>query len=444
MRSWGMTDIELLIVPRWVVPVIPRACVLEDHAVAVHEGRILDVLPQELARVRYRARQHVVLPGHALIPGLINLHTHAAMTLMRGLADDLPLMRWLREHIWPTENACLSDEFVYDGTQLACAEMIAGGTTCFSDMYFYPMAAAAAVEQSGMRACLGLTVLEFPTPYAVDAEDYLTKGLSARDALRDKPRITTCLAPHAPYTIADRTFERMLVYAAQLDLNLHIHLHETRDEIAQSESRYGIRPIQRLARLGVLGPNLIAAHGVYLTSQEIELLSERGCHIAHCPTSNLKLGSGIAPVAELLGRGVNVGLGTDGAASNNRLDMFAEMRLAALLAKGASHDAEALPAWQALECATINAACALGMEQSIGSIEAGKCADLVGVDLFTLETQPCYDVVSDLVYSAARNQVTHVWVDGVALLDEGQLTTLDKMELLERTKTWQKRLRKPH
>lgn len=436
--------VDLLIAPSWVVPLQPRAVMLEEHAVVVRDGRIVDILQLVEARERYAPVQSVILPGHVLMPGLINLHTHAAMSLMRGLADDLPLMRWLNEHIWPAESSSMSEDFVRDGTLLACAEMLRGGTTCFSDMYFYPAAAAAAVEQAGMRACLGLVVLDFPTPYAADADDYLNKGLALRDTLRDNQRLTTCLAPHAPYTVSNRTFEKVLTYAEQLNLNIHIHLHETRDEIAQSEAQYRARPLQRMADLGLLGPGLIAAHGVHLTEHEIELLAQRGCHIVHCPTSNLKLASGIAPVAELLGRGINVGLGTDGAASNNRLDMFGEMRLAALLAKGNSGDAEALPAWQMLEMATINAARALGMEAEIGSIEIGKRADLIALDMSQPETQPCYDAVSHLVYAAGREQVSHVWVGGEALLENGHLLRLDQREILERTKAWQKRLQTAH
>lgn len=436
-------SIDLLVIPQWIVPVVPRAAVLEGHALAVDQGHILAVLPLAAARDTYLPKQVVSLPGHVLIPGLVNLHTHAAMSLMRGLADDLPLMRWLNERIWPAETSSLSEEFVRDGTLLACAEMLQGGTTCFSDMYFYPQAAAEAVELAGMRACLGLVVLDFPTSYAADADDYLHKGFAVRDALRNQVRITTSLAPHAPYTVSDRTFAKVSTYADQLDLNLHVHLHETRDEIVQGEKQHGMRPLQRLARLGLLGPGLTAAHGVHLTPAEIELLAERGCHIAHCPTSNLKLASGIAPVAGMLEKGINVGLGTDGCASNNRLDMFGEMRLAALLAKGASGNAEAVPAWQALEMATLNGARALGLDQKIGSLEPGKQADMVALDLGTIETQPCFDVVSHLVYAAGREQVTHVWVDGQPLLEAGRLLALDAGEILERTKAWQKRLQTP-
>lgn len=433
-------NIDLLISPRWVVPVQPRSVVLEEHAVAINGGRIVEVLPLVEAYARYLPSKTIVLDDHALIPGLVNLHTHAAMSLMRGLADDLPLMRWLNERIWPAENSNMSEAFVHDGTLLACAEMLRGGTTCFSDMYFYPVAAASAIEHIGMRACLGLTVLDFPTPYAADADDYLNKGLAARDQLRDSKRITTCLAPHAPYTVSDRTFEKVLTYAEQLNLNIHIHLHETLDEIARSESQFGVRPLQRMAALGLLGPSVIGAHGVHLTNKEIELLVERGCHIAHCPTSNLKLSSGIAPIADLVKSGINVGLGTDGAASNNRLDMFGEMRLAALLAKGISGNAESMPASQMLEMATINPARALGLDTQIGSIEAGKYADLTAVNLSGLETQPCYDVVSHLVYAAGREHVSHVWVDGELLLDEGSLVRLRETEILERARPWQRRL----
>ncbi|HEY3326943.1 MAG TPA: TRZ/ATZ family hydrolase [Novimethylophilus sp.] len=436
--------IDLLIVPQWIVPIYPRATVLEEHAVAVRDGLILDILPLSEARRSYTQAESVFLPGHALMPGLINLHTHAAMSLMRGLADDLPLMRWLNERIWPAESSFASEKFVHDGTLLACAEMLRGGTTCFSDMYFYPGAAAAAVERAGMRACLGLAVLDFPTPYAADADDYLNKGLAARDALRNSSHVTTCLAPHAPYTVSDRTFEKVLTYAEQLNLNIHTHLHETHDELAQSKKQHGMRPLQRMAGLGLLGPGLIAAHGVHLTTGEIELLAERGCHIAHCPTSNLKLASGTAPVTALLEKGVNVGLGSDGAASNNRLDMFGEMRLAALLAKGSSGNAETLPAWQAMEMATINAARALGMDEQIGTLQPGKYADMVALDLNCLETQPCYDVISHLVYTAGREQVSHVWVAGEPVLKDGQLLSLDPKEILERTKAWQKRLRTTH
>jgi 5-methylthioadenosine/S-adenosylhomocysteine deaminase len=435
-------NVDQIIEARWIIPVVPRGETLEHHAVVLKDKLILDILPQAESRHKFTAERIVKLETHALIPGLINLHTHTAMNLLRGLADDMRLMRWLKERIWPAESAHVSEAFVADGSLSACAEMLRGGITCFSDMYFYPEATAASVEKIGMRAVLGLVVLDFPTSYATDADDYLNKGFSVRDALREltSGRITTCLAPHAPYTVSDRSFEKILTFAEQLDLNIHTHLHETLDEIAQSEAEFGLRPLQRLANLGLVGPSLIAAHGVHLLPAEIQLLAEQGSHIAHCPASNLKLASGIAPVTGLLAQGVNVGIGTDGAASNNSLDVLAEMRLAALLAKGVSGDAEAVPAWQALEMATINPAKALGLNAIIGSIEKGKHADLTAVDFSALETSPCYDPISHLVYAAGREQVSHVWVDGTLLLDQRMLTQIDVNEINEKTKIWQNKL----
>lgn len=414
---------------------------MKHHAIAIQYGRIAGLLPREEALSRYQPAEVVELPEHALFPGLINLHTHAAMTLLRGFADDLPLMRWLNEHIWPAEGEHVAEGFVQDGSLLACLEMLRGGVTCFSDMYFFPAQTAEAVQAMGMRACLGLIVLEFPTRYASDVDDYLHKGFALRDALHGMERISTCLAPHAPYSVSNRSFEKVLTYAEQLNLNIHTHLHETQDEIARSEAEFGLRPLARLANLDVLGPNLIAAHGVHLNAGELELLAERGCHIAHCPVSNLKLASGIAPVKALLQAGVNVGLGTDGAASNNTLDMIQEMRLAALLAKGATGDAETVPAWQALEMATINAAMALGMESTLGSLEVGKAADLMAIDLSAPETMPCFDPVSHLVYAASRRQVSHVWVAGESLLWQGQLVKMQEKEILEKARAWQNKLR---
>jgi len=443
MPDTPITTVDLLIEARWIIPVAPRGLLLENHALVIEQGYIVAMLPIAEARQSFHALKTVSLSSHALIPGLVNLHTHAAMSLMRGLADDVPLMAWLNEHIWPAEAHALSEHFVRDGTLLACAEMLRGGITCFNDMYFFPQAAAEAVESAGMRASLGLVALEFASPYASDADDYLNKGLAARDALRGHERITTCMAPHAPYSISDRTFGKILTYADQLGLGLHLHLHETCDEIAQSEAQYGLRPLQRLAALGLLGPNLLAAHCVHLTPAEIETMAAQGCHVAHCPSSNLKLGSGIAPVAALLATGVNVGLGTDGAASNNRLDMFAEMRLAALLAKAAG-DAASLPVAQALEMATLNGARALGLDDRIGSIEPGKLADLVAVDFAAPEMQPCFDPLSHLVYAAGREQVSHTWVAGELRYQRGGHDSIKIAQLQEITTLWQARLKQFH
>ena len=432
--------IDLLVEARWVIPVEPARAVLEQHAVAVQEGAIVDVLPAAAARSRYRARDHIALPEHALIPGLVNLHTHAAMTLMRGLADDRTLMEWLEQHIWPAEMRLVSPDFVYDGTLLACAEMLRGGITCFNDMYFFPEAAAQATLQSGMRAALGMIVFEFRSPYGNDANDYLHKGLRLRDSLREETRLSFCLAPHAPFTVSDASFQKVATYAGELDVPVHIHLHETLDEIRNSVSTHGLRPIRRLQNLDLLGPHLIAVHAVHLADDEIDLLTEHGCHIAHCPSSNLKLASGIAPVARMQARGLNIGLGTDGAASNNRLDLFTEMRQAALLAKGAGSDPTALPAHAALEMATLNGARALGLDRRIGSIVKGKRADLTAISFAAPELVPCYDPLSHLVYAAGREQVTHVWVDGELLVESGKLKRFDAQSAALKAAHWKDRI----
>ena len=431
---------DTVIHARHVIPVRP-AGVLEHHAVAVRAGRIVALLPATDARARYPDAQHVELNGHALIPGLVNLHTHAAMSLMRGLADDLPLMEWLTRHIWPAEAQHVSSGFVADGTLLACAEMLRGGVTCFNDMYFFPEEAGRAALAAGMRAALGIICIEFPTVYASDPQDYLHKGFAMRDALKHESLLSFCMAPHAPYTVSDASFERIVTYAEELQLPIHVHLHETRDEINASQAKFGVRPLARMQRLGVVGPGLLAVHAAHLDPAEIELLRAAGSHVAHCPSSNLKLASGVAPLTALRAAGVNVGLGTDGAASNNRLDLFEEMRTAALVAKGVSGNPTVIPAEDVLAMATLGAARALGLDAHIGSIEPGKWADLTAVNLAALELSPCYHPVSHLVYAAGRHDVSHVWVAGRPLLEDGRLTTLDVDELRARAASWEQRIR---
>jgi 5-methylthioadenosine/S-adenosylhomocysteine deaminase len=430
-----------LIQPRWIVPVEPAGSVLEGHAVPGRDGRIEAVLPCDKALERYGAYERVELPEHVLIPGLVNGHTHAAMSLMRGLADDLPLMRWLEHHIWPAEMQHMSPALVRDGTLLACAEMLRGGITCFNDMYFFPEAALEAALAAGMRVALGIIVIEFPTAYASDPADYLRKGLALRDRQRDQPLASFCLAPHAPYTVSDGTFRQIATLAAELDLPVHVHLNETEDEITRSLSEHGVRPIERLRRLGVLGPGLIAVHAVHLEKHEIELLGSHACSVAHCPSSNLKLASGFAPIEALRRAGANVCIGTDGAASNNRLDMFQEMRATALLAKAVARAAEAMPAHAALRAATLAGAQALGIDDVTGSIVAGKAADLVAVTMRALELAPCYDPVSHLVYAAGREHVTHVWVTGELRVSEGNLQNESFAGLDTRWHLWQNSLK---
>lgn len=434
-----MQQIDTLLIAAHVVPVEPRG-VLDDHAVAIDAGRIVSIVPAARAAEQFQAREVVRLDRHALIPGLVNAHCHAAMSLMRGLADDTPLMSWLRDHVWPAEAKHVGDSFVHDGSLLAMAEMLRGGITCVNDMYFFPEATARAALKAGMRASLGVIAIEFPSAYAADAQGYLHKGLATRDAYRGEPLLTFTLAPHAPYTVGDETLKRIAVLAEELDLPIHCHVHETAAEIEQGVAEHGVRPFERLRRLGLVGPRLIAVHAVHMDEIEMDLMAREGVSVAHCPSSNLKLASGIAPVAAMRERGVRVALGTDGAASNNRLDMLMEMRTGALLAKGASGNAAAIPAAEALEMATIEPARAIGLDGRIGSIAPGKSADLTAIDLSAIELLPCYDVVSHLAYVAGREHVTHVWVDGRARVADGKLADLDAADLADKARWWRKHI----
>ena len=431
-----MTPADLVLHASWVLPMDPQDAVLADHAVVIGGGRILAVLPSTLAHQRFPAARVLDLPGHVLLPGFINAHTHAAMVLLRGLADDLPLMTWLQDHIWPAEQRWVCPELLRAGTRLAALEMLRSGTLCCNDMYYFPEVTAEVLAETGMRALIGMILLDFPTVYAEGPDQYLRQGLALHGRYRGHPLIRTAFAPHAPYSVADEPLTRVKTLAEDLGVPIHIHLHETADEIAQSQRVHGMRPLRRLERLGLLGPRLIAVHMTQVTADEIDLLAATGCQVIHCPESQLKLASGFSPVARLKAAGVNVALGTDGAASNNDLDMLGELRTAALLAKGVAGSPAALPAHQALRLATIDAARALGLAEETGSLEPGKSADLIAVDLSQPETQPVYNPVSQLVYAASRSQVRHAWVAGRHLLRDGQPTELDVAEILDEARYW--------
>jgi 5-methylthioadenosine/S-adenosylhomocysteine deaminase len=400
------------------------------------------IAPQAETRSQITADEVLEMPGHVLIPGLVNAHTHAAMSLFRGLADDLPLMTWLNEHVWPAEGRWVHEEFVADGTRLALAEMLRGGTTCFNDMYFFPDVTARVVNQTGMRAVIGLIIIDFPTQWAEDADGYFARVSEVYDKLKNKPLTRPAFAPHSPYAVSDRSLNRMSRLANELpEMPIHMHVHETRDEVRQGLEQHGKRPIARLDGLGLVGPSLAAVHMTQLEDAEIALFAERGAHVVHCPESNLKLASGFCPVHRLLEAGVNVALGTDGAASNNDLDMLGELRTAALLAKGVADDARALPAAQALEMATLNGARALGLDDEIGSLEVGKAADIAAIDLGQPETEPVYNPISQIVYAAGRHQVSDVWVAGEQLLRDHELTSLDLAEITSAAALWGEKIR---
>ncbi|MFT4100530.1 MAG: TRZ/ATZ family hydrolase [Burkholderiaceae bacterium] len=433
-----------LIAPTWIATVDPLDTLLVDHAVVVDGARIESVEPVDEARRRWPDAEPIELPGHLLIPGLVNVHCHTGMTLLRGAGEDLPLQRWLTERIWPLEKALLGPDFVFDGSVLAIHEMLRGGVTTFCDMYFFPEETARAARTLGMRAVLGIPVVEFPTPWATGPDDALQRGLALRDRLRDEPLIRFSLAPHAPYTVADATFEKIAALAAETGLPIQCHVHETADEIRRGLDEHGCRPLQRLARLGIVGPDLLAIHAVHLDDDDIALLARHEVTVAHCPHSNLKLASGLCPTARLVERGVRVGIGTDSAASNNRLDLLGETRLAALLAKGASGDAAAWPARHALRAATLTGARALGLADEIGSIETGKRADLTAIDLGRPDLLPLFDPVSQLLHCGGRTDVTHVWTDGRLVVRTRQLEEPDAAslvsEVVARSRLWHNRI----
>jgi len=437
-------SIDTLLHGRWVVTVSDTAAstALENHSIAIHEERIIDILPTELASTKYQAQTEHSYSSQVLMPGLINSHTHAAMNLFRGLADDLSLMDWLKNHIWPAEAQFVNEMFVQHGTELAVAEMLRGGTTCFNDMYFFPDVTARVAAEAGIRACIGMIVIDFPTVWANNTEEYIDKGLSVRDHFKGNELITTAFAPHAPYTVSDEPLQKIATLANELDLNIHMHIHETPQEIDAAVKATGKRPLQRLDELNLLSPALMAVHMTQLSAEEIERIALTGTQVIHCPESNMKLASGICPITQLHQAGVNTALATDSASSNNDLDMFSEMQSAALLAKVSTQDATALPAYQALEMATINGARALGLEDLTGSLEIGKSADIIAVDFDTIETSPVYDVISHLVYCCSREQVTDVWVAGKHLLNQRQLTSLDERQIKLQAKEISERIAK--
>lgn len=431
-----MQAIDLVISPRWILPIIPKNQILEGYSLAVNQGKIVDILPSHEVALRYQPTESLEFPQHVIMPGLVNTHTHTPMTLLRGVADDLPLMTWLQEHIWPLEGKWVSEEFVYDGSILAILEMLTSGTTTFSDMYFYPDQTIRAVKETGIRAAIGLNIMDIPTSWGKDGEDYLQKCLAIYKAHEDTHRVTFLFAPHAPYTVSDPVFTKVKHYATELGLPIHMHLHETQTEIQGSLDQYGMRPLVRLKKLGLIDDQLIAVHMTQLTQDEITILSDAGTSVVHCPESNCKLASGLAPVPALLDAGVNLAFGTDGAASNNDLDMFSEMRTASLLAKLGSSNPTILSAWQTLECATLHGAKALHLDHLIGSLEVGKQADVIAIRLDDPSTSPITTIASHLVYAAGRHQVTDVIIDGKVVVKNRIPTTINTQQIMATAQTW--------
>jgi len=435
-----MQSIQTLLSAKHIVTVDSANTVLKNHSIAVDNGRIVDIIPTEKALEVFSATSHHEYDNHILMPGLINSHTHAAMSLLRGVASDIALMDWLENYIWPIEQKWADETFVYDGSELAIAEMLRGGTTCFNDMYFFPEVTARVASNIGMRAVIGMIALEFPTRYAASPDEYISKGLALFDEYKTDPLIRNAFAPHAPYTVSDKTFTKINSYANELDLPIHIHIHETELEIENSIKEFGQRPLDRLDNLGLINPNLLAVHMTQLTDDEMYRIAEAGVSVIHCPESNLKLASGFCPTHSLHKHKTRVIIGTDSCASNDDLDMFSEMRTAALLAKGVSQSATAFSAQQAIRACTIDAAIAFGLDDEIGSLEKTKSADIIAIDCNHIEANPLYDIYSHLVYSTERSRVTDVFIAGRQLLRDRSLTTISEDEILAKATSWAEKI----
>ena len=440
MNKQTKTTIDTLISAGWIIPIRPARTQLKDHSIAIKDGIIIDILPQPEALARYEARHNIALPQQVLTPGLINAHGHAAMTLFRGMADDTPLQTWLEQHIWPAEAQWVNEEFVRDGSQLAIAEMLRSGTTTFSDMYFFPNIVAKAASDAGIRAQITFPVFDSPTIWGQDPDDYIRKGLDVRDDFKHSELIEVVFGPHAPYTVNDAALQKVAMLAAELDISIHIHAHETQQEVDDAIQQTGKRPLERLNELGILTPRTQLVHMTTLNDRDIELVKLSGAHIVHCPQSNLKLASGACPIAKLMANGINIALGSDGAASNNSLDMFSELRTAALLAKLSSGDASALTDWQALEAATLGGAKALAIDNKVGTLEIGKHADIIAIDLSAVEQQPLYQPISQLVYTPCGHHVSHSWVHGQQVLADRKPTQMDLREIVAKAESWRQRI----
>jgi 5-methylthioadenosine/S-adenosylhomocysteine deaminase len=436
-----MQKVDSIIYAKWIIPIEPENVVFEDHAIVINDRKIVELLSHQRAKEIYEARENITLDQHALMPGFINTHTHTPMTLFRGLADDLALMEWLENHIWPAEKKWLGDAFCYDGARLAILEMIRSGTICFNDNYFFLESIGRACEEMKIRAALGVCVLDFPTPYGNSADDYLSKAEKLYDHYKGHDLISVSIAPHAPHTVSDNTFLKVKNFSEKYHVPVHLHLQETADEINQSLKQYHKRPIQRLVELGILSKNTQAVHLTQVTDEEIALLREHQVSVLHCPESNLKLASGFCPVKKLMEAGINVALGTDGTASNNDLDMLSEMKTAAILAKAVSNDPTALNAFQSLKMSTLNGAKAMGLDKKIGSLIPNKSADFIAIDLSDINTQPVYNPISQIVYAANSRQVSDVWINGERILKDCKFTHIDEIEIINKAKKWKEKIK---
>lgn len=435
-KEFHMQHIDQIAHAKWIITGEKNQTVLENHALVIDKGVIQKIVPSSEAKQHYQAKQVDDYAYHALLPGLVNAHTHLGMNYFRGLGCDLMLMDWLNGYLWPAEKKWLSHEFVHDASLFAMAEMIRSGTTCFNDMFYFPEAVADAAITAGMRGFVSMHVIDFPTAWTQNTDESLEKGLAFYEKYHQQPLITPTLAPHAPYTVSDESFLRVLDLSKSLSLKINVHLHETQAEIEQSMTQYQKRPIKRLHDLGFLSSQVIAIHSVQLDAEDLEILNETRPNIVHCPESNMKLASGVCPVIDLQNLGLNVALGTDSVASNNDLNMLNEMRTATFLAKVMRQDPVCLNVNETLAMASINGAKALGIDQVVGTLKAGKAADFIAINLDEIETLPVFDPAVQIIYSSSRHQITDVWVAGKQLLKNRELLTIDEEALKAKARLW--------
>lgn len=431
-----MQPIDQMIHAKWIITGERSQPILENHTMLIDKGVIQKIVPSTEVKQHYQAKQVNDYPYHALLPGLINAHTHLGMNYFRGLGCDLMLMDWLNGYIWPAEKKWLSHDFVYDASLLAMAEMIRSGTTCFNDMFYFPEAVADAAIDANMRGFVSIHVIDFPTAWTDNTDESLKKGKAFYEQYHQQPLITPTLAPHAPYTVTDDSFLRVSDLAQSWSLKINVHLHETQAEIEQSMAQFKKRPIQRLHDLGFLSSQVIAIHAVQLNEEDLEILQATRPSIVHCPESNMKLASGVCPVIDLQNLGMNVALGTDSVASNNDLNMINEMRTATFLAKVTRQDPVCLNINDTLAMASLNGAKALGIDHIVGSLKAGKAADFIAINLDEIETLPVFDPLVQVIYSSSRHQVTDVWVAGKQLLKNRELLTIDEEALKAKARLW--------
>lgn len=434
--------VQTIIEAGWIMPMVPKGVILERHSLLMNDGKVVALIPSEQTN-DIEADEVVRLPQHIILPGMVNAHTHAPMHLLRGMGADLPLMDWLQTKIWPAEGKLMSHEFCYEGSLIAGAEMLESGITCASDHYFFSEDVARGLTEAGLKCSVSGIVIGFPSAMAKITDDYIRCAEALFEQFKGNDKVRVTVGPHAPYTVDDDALIKVRELAEKHNAYIHMHVDETASEIGGSMKQYGLRPIQRLHKLGLLSNHFISVHTVHPDAAEMALLLKTGASVVHCPCSNLKLASGFAPVAQMMSMGINVAMGTDGVASNDKVDLLGETRLAAMLGKAVCQDTTQMKVADMLYAATMGGAKALGWDDRIGSLEKGKDADLIAVDLGDIDALPVFDPASQLLYSAGREDITHVWVDGRLVVKKQQrdgLRPLSRENAQKITKTWQNRI----